>query len=137
MSEKRLFALFVAIVADNCVRSLRYRHLHPGEFSSHASTGYPITQPNDDPPFQLRRVVRPHFINSSAMKMFYDALTTVCSILLINYASIQLCFLSFERNYTLYRLVIVGLYASFRLIYVATIQHTLNRLVFNLTLTLT
>jgi len=52
---------------------------------------------------KLRRVVREKFQGSTSMKMFYDLLTTVCSLLLINYASMQLCFLSFERNYVLYR----------------------------------
>ena len=55
--------------------------------------------------FQLRRVVRPKFLGSTSIKMFYDALTTVCSLLLINFASIQLCLLSFERNYVLYKWV--------------------------------
>lgn len=52
---------------------------------------------------KLRRVVRPKFLGSSSIKMFYDALTTVCSLLLINFASIQLCLLSYERNYVLYK----------------------------------
>lgn len=79
------------------ILSATWHGFYPGYYGCFLSLAFFIMTSR-----KLRRVVRPHFLSSPQLKMFYDVLTTVCSVILVNYSAIQQCLLSYERNRDLY-----------------------------------